>query len=268
MKAFVLHLLRRRRRARSTSRSIPRPTPRPVRRFADFLAMAPSERDATLARPDSIGWVGSAALYGLVEAQVLLGQMHLDGRGTPGDPARALTWFAAAAGAGHPPAVNMLGRCHELGWGTPPDLVRATALYRQAAEAGLDWAQFNLGMVLLPTAPAEALRRFRQAADQGHAKAANLVGRCLENGWGVPPDRETALRCYARAAEGGDFRGQYNLGSALAQQGRKAEAMLWLSRALAGGPDSFLERAGQALMDSRDPDYRGLGRAALGRARG
>ena len=90
----------------------------------------------------------AAALYGLVEAQTLFGQMLLDGHGVARDQAAAANWFAIAAGAGHPPACNMLGRCSERGWGLPVDLPRAAACYRQAAEAGLDWGQYNLASLL------------------------------------------------------------------------------------------------------------------------
>jgi TPR repeat protein len=45
---------------------------------------------------DAAASIASAARYGLVEAQLLFGQILLDGSGTPRDPAAAVLWFGAA----------------------------------------------------------------------------------------------------------------------------------------------------------------------------
>ena len=68
-----------------------------------------------------------AAESGAVDAQLLLGQMHLDGGEVTRDPAAALGWFARAATAGHPMGMNMVGRCVEHGWGTASDKAAAAA---------------------------------------------------------------------------------------------------------------------------------------------
>ncbi len=228
--------------------------------------MTPARRAATLAGAAAAPWIEAAARTGLVEAQLMLGQRHLDGDGVPRDPAAALRWFQAAATADYPPALNMEARCHERGWGTEPDPARAAALYRRAAEAGLDWAQFNLANLLLqgqgvPRDRPAALRWFRRAAAQGHPKALNMLGRFLEQGWATPPNPAAALQCYARAARGGDFRGQFNLASLLAQHGRHDEARHWLHEATAHGSPDFLHEAGAALAASPDPAYRAIARA-------
>ena len=62
-----------------------------------------------------------AAGKGEIEAQALLGQILLDGRGIAQDQPLALRWFGIAAGRGHLMARNMLGRCHEHGWGCAAD---------------------------------------------------------------------------------------------------------------------------------------------------
>jgi len=56
-----------------------------------------------------------AAGEGLLEAQALLGQILLDGRGIEQDKTLARRWFEIAAQRGHLMARNMLGRCHEHG---------------------------------------------------------------------------------------------------------------------------------------------------------
>jgi TPR repeat protein len=108
-----------------------------------------------------------AAKEGVVDAQALLGQILLEGRGIERDEALALRWFQIAAQGGHLMARNMLGRCREHGWGCTADEAAAAREYQLAAEAGLDWGQYNY---------------------------ANL----LATGRGVAEDQAHALRCFAR----------------------------------------------------------------------
>ncbi len=138
-------------------------------------------------------WMYQAACAGLVEAQTALGQMLLDGRGTPASAPAARRWFERAARAGHAPAANMLGRCLERGWGGDPDPAAAAAWYRRAAEQSLDWGQYNLANMLLRGRGVardvpQAHAWFLAAAGQGHAKSSNLVARSLEEGWVGEPD--------------------------------------------------------------------------------
>lgn len=88
-------------------------------------------------------WLAGAAQRGHTEAQAILGQWLLDGRGVERDPIEALFWFKTAALSGHAMAANMLGRCYEHGWGAPACDKTATHWYARAAEAGLDWGQYN-----------------------------------------------------------------------------------------------------------------------------
>ena len=64
----------------------------------------------------------------------------------------------------------------------------------------------------VPKDHAEALKWFRMAAEQGHAKAQFNLGVMYARGRGVPKDGAEAVKWYRMAAEQGDARGQYNLG--------------------------------------------------------
>ncbi len=208
-------------------------------------------------------WLLAAAQCGLVEAQLVLGRMRLDGQGGPRDPAKALAWFTRAAEAGSADACNMLGRCHEHGWGTPVDAKAAALWYGKAAEVGDAWAQYNLGHLHLNgdgvrRDAGQALAWYRRAADQGHARAMNLVGRCLEQGWGAAPDPAAAGDWYRRSAEGGYFRGQFNHASLLAAEGRIAEALGWFEQALDGAPADSRRTLTEALAGSPWPELRRL----------
>ena len=59
---------------------------------------------------------------------------------------------------------------------------------------------------------AEAVRRFRMAAEQGHAKAQTLLGLCYGVGDGVSQDEKEALNWIRKAAEQGFAQAQFHLG--------------------------------------------------------
>ena len=205
-----------------------------------------------------------AAGQGIVEAQALLGQILLDGRGIAQDQTLALRWFAIAAGQGHWMARNMLGRCHEHGWGCVANAAIAAQHYRIAADAGLDWAMYNLANLLatgrgVMVDQRQALALYRRAAEAGHSKSMNLLGRYLEEGRAGPMDRPAAHDWYRRSAEGGDFRGQFSHAAILAQAGRIEEALQWLRKALLLGNVKFLRVSGESLLASVHPQIRAMG---------
>ena len=215
-------------------------------------------------------WIAAAARYGMVEAQLLFGQILLDGRGLPADAVAARGWFRTAASAGSHAGLNMLGRCHELGWGGPADAGAARDCYARAAEAGYDWAQYNLAAMLWrgaggPRDAAAALGWYRRAAAQGHAKSLNILARFLEEGWETPADPAAAALLYRRAAEAGDFRGQFNLGTLLAARGETTAAAQWFRRAADGSPPGFLASMAERLARRPEPELQAIGQAIAGR---
>jgi TPR repeat protein len=230
--------------------------------WAQVMRSAPRER----AR-----YVRSAAEHGFKAAQIVWGQMLLDGCGVPRDRAAAYRWFCRAAAIGSPDGINMVGRCHELGWGVPVDHREALGWYRRAAENGSDWGAYNLGCMLLygdgvPHDPAGALAAFLVSAGRGNAKAMGFVARCHEEGWGTPRDGDAALSWYERAAEGGDCWAQFNLARHLVEAGRIEDGAAWLKRSLESGTPNYLREAGAALVGSDVPLLGELGRMALSRA--
>ncbi|NIJ08775.1 hypothetical protein FHS31_002399 [Sphingomonas vulcanisoli] len=196
----------------------------------------------------------AAAKAGLSEAQAIYGQMLLDGDGVLKDEQAAVGWFWKAANQGHVMAINMIGRCYDLGWGVAVDKARAAEWYRAAADRGLDWAMYNLGTLLaLGHGVAEdrpaALALFRKAVDlTGNPKAINFIGSFHEDGWVVERDMAEAARCYAQAAEGGDFRGMFNHARMLIDAGRLEDAKPWIDRAIEAGNPRFRAQVQQWLQ--------------------
>lgn len=208
-------------------------------------------------------WLATAARRGHAEAQVVLGQWLLDGRGVERNPAEALFWFKTAALSGNAMAANMLGRCYEHGLGAPKCDKTATHWYALAADAGLDWGQYNYATSLqlgrgVPQDRSHAFALFQAAAAQGHAKSINVVGGFYEDGWEVETDLAMALRCYLRAAEGGDFRGQFNAARLLGLAGRADEARAWMQAVPSTATPAFVARAHDFLAGHPDARLRAL----------
>jgi TPR repeat protein len=234
-----------------------------VRRWWDALSPADLQVYISGSPTQAAEVVRVHAQRGELEAQAQLGQMLLDGHGMQQDPVEALHWFRTAAERGHAMARNMLGRCFQLGWGCERDMDEASDHYRIAAAQGLDWGMYNYAMLLTgglrrgaqPDLP-KAFDLFQRAADSGHAKSMNLVGRFYEDGIVVDADPVQARHWYQRSAEGGDFRGQYSLGGMLLAEGDLPAALEWLTRSLNGANLKFLRARRADLLQWPHPDVR------------
>ncbi|SPA02704.1 Sel1 domain-containing protein repeat-containing protein [Cupriavidus taiwanensis] len=203
----------------------------------------------------ALPWLGGAAVAGHLDAQMVLGQWFLAGHGVARDPVQAFAWFKHAAHAGHAGAANLAGRCYENGWGTAPDARAAAHWYTLAAERGSDWGMYNLATALVlgrgvVADRRAALRWYQRAAALGHAKSLNILGGFHEDGWEVAQDPARAVAYYRQAAEGGDFRGQFNYARMLALAGREAEAQQWIRRVPQTATGPFIDKMLAFLRDA------------------
>lgn len=92
--------------------------------------------------------VKSMADKGDVNAQLILGNMHLAGQGTAKNSAEAAKWFRKAADQNNARAQSALGKLYAKGEGVGKDAAAATQWLTAAAEQGLADAQAQLGLVL------------------------------------------------------------------------------------------------------------------------
>ena len=143
----------------------------------------------------------------------------------------------------------MAGRCYEHGWGVPAERERRRAVVQaDPRRPAHDWGEYNYAHMLFDGRGGEAMDRalafalYRRAAERGHARAMNLVGRCLEAGWGVGPDRAAAETWYARSAEAGYYRAQFNHAVALLERCAFDEARAWLGLASQADDPAIRER--------------------------
>ncbi|MGA2147672.1 MAG: tetratricopeptide repeat protein [Bryobacteraceae bacterium] len=173
------------------------------------------------------------AKQGDAVAQFNLGSMYDEGQGVRQDYTEAIRWYREAAEQGNVSAQFNLALAYESGHGVPQDYVEAVRWYRKAAEQGEARAQNNLGLIYahdaflddldqrevvpdpegrVPKDYAEAIRWFRQAAEQGNAKAQFSLAFRYEQGQEVPRNYAEAIRWYRKAAEQGEPHAQFNLG--------------------------------------------------------
>jgi len=211
--------------------------------------------------------IRDVAERGAPAAQLVFGQLLLDGHGVAADPAAALAWFERAAECGDAEGWNMVGRCHERGWGVAQDYDRAAACFAQAARRGHVWATVNLAQILMrlgdPADRPRAYRLFKEAAAAGNLKALNSLARFLEEGWVAPANPAGAAALYRTAAARGDHWAEFNLGVLLARADRIAEAAWWISRAIARSDGGFRGRIAPLLTAHPDATLRALGAHAL-----
>ena len=137
------------------------------------------------------------------------------------------------------------------------DYVQAMKLFRQLAEQGHQWAQRRLGSMYAegkgaPQDFQEAVKWYRLAAAQGYAPAEYGLGVAYEKGQGVPQDFQEAVKWYRLAAAHGNEFAQVNLG-VMYTKGRGvrqdfARAYMWFNLAA----PALSGNSGDAATKKRD----------------
>lgn len=220
---------------------------------------------------DAARWIETAAKSGMIPAQIVWGQLLLDGRGVARDARAAFDWFQKAAAQGDAEARNMVGRCYEQGWGVAVDFKLATQSFEIAAESGHAWGQVNLAQMLMragnPADRARCFALFKAAAEGGtnkvNLKAMNSLARFLEEGWAGPRDLAGAAYWYMKAAKLGDHWAQFNVATILYRQGHSEAAGKLIRNAIAISDNGFRRRIAGLLLERSEQALRELGVAAL-----
>jgi len=164
-------------------------------RLQDMLAGPPLQRARAIV---------AAARTGLLDAQVMLGQILLQGDGIQRAPELAVIWFRITAARGHPMAHNMLGRCYEDGTGVTADPAEAFVWYQRSAEAGDFRGQYSLAAVLAGLGRVdEALAWLHKALAGGNLNFLRVARAALHDA-PHPALRALARDFHRRAAELGD----------------------------------------------------------------
>ena len=168
------------------------------------------------------------------QKQFSLAVRYERGIGVPKDIKEAVKHFKLAADKGHDSSQFNLARYYAKGFGVEKNEILAAKYYKLAADQGHAKAQFNVAICFangviapkkpeigsdklqnlkdLPKAPGKAVKYYKLASDQGHAKAQFALGRCYEEGSGVKRNTQEAVKYYELAATQKHDKAQFNLG--------------------------------------------------------
>ncbi len=224
---------------------------------------------------EAIRWYRKAAVQGLTVSQANLGVMCRTGRGVPRDYAEAIRWYRKAAEQNlattkykvratvlkkaQAMAQTDLGHMYLWGLGVSKNYAEAIRWYREAAQQGIALAQTGLGYMYynglgVSQNHAEAIRWYREAAQQGNATAQTSLGHMYYNGLGVSKNHAEAIRWYREAAQQGNAMAQTSLGymyfHGLGTSQDSVRALMWTNLALSR-PD-ITEEHNKGATKNRD----------------
>ena len=185
-------------------------------------------------------WVRKAADKGYHLAEDHLCYLYYIGKGVPQDYTQAFNYGIKAAKADIGYSQWVVAILYELGHGVAQDYKQAMYWYKRAvthggslatiAQEGLNRVQaainrsaqnetsnleqlYNTGNQCLNDKNySEALRYFRQAADQNYAPAQDKIGWMYQNGWGVPQSYTQAVEWFRKAANQGNIEALASMG--------------------------------------------------------
>ncbi len=115
--------------------------------YNGFAHSVTSQGALKLISPDyqeALKWLAPAAYADDIQAQVILGDMYLSGKGIQANTTQAIKWYSLAAEQGKLSAQSFLGRVYFEGDGVLQDYSQAVKWYRLAAEQGDADAQYHL----------------------------------------------------------------------------------------------------------------------------
>jgi len=145
-------------------------------------------------------------------------------------------------------------------YGFGQDYAEAVKWYRKAAEQGHARAQYALGFMYesgrgVTQDDSEAVKWYRKAAEQGDASAQSNLGLMYESGRGVTKDDSEAVKWYRKAAKQGNANAQFALG-VMYQNGRgvtkdDSEAVKWYRKAAKQGNANAQSNLGVCYEDGR-----------------
>lgn len=209
--------------ARSSSPAEPRPVPAASSEPADPAAACagvgvPEVVSAAFAAAQTAMELGDyararcllapAAAAGNPHALHNIGNMTLEGKGGPADPAAAVALFTKAAEAEYEPSVTTLASLYETGSHFAKEPQLAATWMMASARLGNPESQAYVGMMYengdrLPKDLERAAKMYLLAARQGYPVAQAKLATCYAFGEGAPKDLPEALKWNILAARGG-----------------------------------------------------------------
>lgn len=230
---------------------------------------------------EGMRWLRKASLRGSREAHELLAKCHLEGKGAQKSIVDAYAYLNISnfIGEDRSPGLN------ELELKMSPEEKRLGLKRTKELHVEIDGRikhsankQIMIGMALMrgaepdkyglssffqvgPSDPAEGVRWFRKAADQGDPDGQYHLGRAYASGVGVREDKSEAAKWYLKAAEQGLSIAQYMLGHAYetGEGVAKDEIEAYAYFNLAGATDKDARKRASDMEESMPSNIRLLG---------
>lgn len=144
------------------------------------------------------------------------------------------------AKTGNPAAQNKLGKIYYEGSEVPQNYSEAFKWFQKSANNNYSKAQYNLGQLYrqgkgIKQDYQEAAKWYLKAAKQGYSPAQVAMGQMYRAGMGVTLNEAQALHWFKKASAQNDPIGQLKLGAWYALNGKKEEAIRWLTKSAEQG---------------------------------
>lgn len=161
-----------------------------------------------------------------------LAKLHQTGVNVAKDEKLAVYLYEIAAKRGYAPAAYQMGCCYEDGIGIDADSTKAFTFYENAAKKGDAQAQNKVGdfcrtgksFWFSTQYPELAVEWYTKAANQGNARALYNLGTCYEAGCGIAKNPCTALIYFKLAAKCKKQEDQKDIVAAIAEAQKKLAA--------------------------------------------
>jgi TPR repeat protein len=162
---------------------------------------------------ENLHFLRISALIGDPDARYELGIRLASGIGLPKDNAQAVSWLNKSADSGSIHAQFSLGYIHDIGDIVRADRNKTLTWYEKAAVSGSIEAKLNLSRYhYLEGNNLQALKWWKELADEGHPTGQNNLATCLALGIGIGKDARASAELFRLSQAEGNYIAEYNYG--------------------------------------------------------
>lgn len=167
--------------------------------------------------------------------RLTLGNMYLEGKGTPKNEKEAFSWYMKGALQGDPLAQHQVALCYMNGTGTPKDPAESRKWFDKAGDSNNPQVALLKAISLMESeGKARAEKEFDQLAQSGDARTKAIVAEIYRTRFESP---EKTFFWMKQAAESGDPDAQCAVGvlywKATGTTWNPVQAIKWLKKAVA-----------------------------------
>lgn len=152
-----------------------------------------------------------AANQGHAKSQHELGTLYINGRGVDKNPKKALMWYQKAAKQGFAFSFIDLSNMYKWGVGVSQNEKMADKYYLEASLQVKILRLLKRHKFDIPSNYEETAYQVRKVAEKDDAELAYYLALILEQGLGVPKDKNQAIKWYMKSAKGGYYSAQKRL---------------------------------------------------------